>query len=92
MIDLLKKYSKEKVFCNSLGIPADGEIAFSMLAQGEYNANYIFEHPVTGKKLLFRVNTGSQMHLENQIEYEYRALKDLEISGRTPKVYYMEIT
>jgi len=90
MIELLKKYSKEPEFCKSLGFSENDEIEFSMLAQGEYNVNYIFEHPVTGKKLLFRVNTGSQMHLENQIEYEYRALKDLEISGRTPKVYYVD--
>lgn len=90
MIDLLRKYSKEEAFCRELGIPEDAEITFSMLAQGEYNANYIFEHPVTRQKLLFRVNTGSQMHLEHQIEYEYNALKDLEVSGRTPKVYYVD--
>lgn len=90
MIDLIKKYSKEKRFLERLDIPENEEINFSLLAQGEYNANYIFAHPVTGQKLLFRVNTGSQMHLEHQIEYEYKALKDLEVSGRTPKVYYVD--
>ena len=30
------------------------------------------------------------MHLDNQIEYEYQALKLLESSGRTPKVFYCD--
>ena len=90
MIELVKKYSENKRFLEGLDIPENEEIDFSLLAQGEYNANYIFVHPVSGEKLLFRVNTGSQMHLENQIEYEYQALKNLESSGRTPKVYYVD--
>ena len=51
------------------------QIAYQPLAQGEYNINYWFVHPLTGKKLVLRVNTGSQMHLEKQIEYEYHALE-----------------
>ncbi len=39
---------------------------YQMLAQGEYNRNYVFTHPVTGKKLVLRVNCGSQMHLRHQ--------------------------
>ena len=62
------------------------------MAQGEYNINYIFAHPITGKKLVLRVNCGSQMHLDNQITYEYRALELLERSGRTPAVYYVDDT
>lgn len=57
------------------------------LAQGEYNINYLLtdEH----RKLVLRLNTASQMHLENQIEYEYRALCALGASRRTPRpVYY----
>lgn len=58
------------------------------LAQGEYNINYLFEN---GKqKLVLRLNTGSQMHLPNQIEYEYLALKALENSGRTPRPIYFD--
>lgn len=52
--------------------------------------NYLFVHPVTGKQLLLRVNCGSQMHLEHQIEYEYHALELLRISGRTPEVFYVD--
>lgn len=51
------------------------------LAQGEYNANFVFGE---GKKI-FRLALGSQMHLENQIAYEYLALKLLEPSGVTPR-------
>jgi len=90
MLDLLKKYSQKKEFKDALGIEGNEELSFSLLAQGEYNMNYLFVHPVSGKKLLLRVNTGSQMHLEHQIEYEYQALKNLEDSGRTPKVYFVD--
>lgn len=39
---------------------------------------------------MLRLNIASQMHLENQIEYEYRALHFLEASGCTPRVYYLD--
>ena len=90
MMDLLIKYSQKKEFKETLNIPENEELSFSLLAQGEYNMNYQFTHPVTGKKLLLRINTGSQMHLDHQIEYEYQALKQLESSGRTPQVYYVD--
>ncbi len=53
-----------------------------LIGQGEYNINYL----VDGK--VFRVNLGSQMDLKDeQIAYEYQALKELEKSDVTPKVY-----
>lgn len=52
----------------------------TFLAQGEYNANFRFAN---GKRLL-RIALGSQMHLENQIAYEYGALQLLKASGVTP--------
>jgi aminoglycoside phosphotransferase (APT) family kinase protein len=66
------------------------EIEVRELAQGEYNKNYVFVHPVTNKKLVLRVNTGSQMHLDNQIEYEYNALRVLLDSGCTPEPYFVD--
>lgn len=63
---------------------------YRLLAQGEYNRNYLFVHPVSQKKLVLRVNCGSQMHLENQIQYEYDTLKLLEHSGRTPRPCYVD--
>lgn len=71
-------------------LPAIQTEEYIFLAQGEYNVNYFFVHPLTRKKLVLRVNCGSQMHLKNQIEYEYSALKLLEESGRTPKALYVD--
>lgn len=81
----IASFLKSEAFLSPLGIPAGTELAFCVLGQGEYNLNYTFDHPVTGRKLVLRINTGSQMHLEDQISYEFSALKDLESSGRTPR-------
>lgn len=74
----LKEYVQTEHYLEGIGIGKEEQkeiqIAYQPLAQGEYNINYWFVHPLTGKKLVLRVNTGSQMHLENQIEYEYHAL------------------
>ena len=74
-------------FLLPLGIPTGTQLQFDLLGQGEYNLNYTFAHPVTGQKLVLRINTGSQMHLENQIGYEYAALQALAPSGRTPRPF-----
>lgn len=82
----VKRYVNSERFKSALGV--EDELAVSFLAQGEYNLNYLLE---TGdKRYVFRVNTGSQMDLENQIAYEYRALKLLEHSGVTPKAYFVD--
>ncbi len=75
---------------SALGLPAAVTEEYRLLAQGEYNRNFRFRHPVTGKDLLLRVNCGSQMHLEHQIEYESHALELLAPSGRTPQVLYTD--
>ena len=81
----LRTYLGSDAFRIPLGIPAGTELEFSLLGHGEYNINYTFTHPTTNKKLVLRINTGSQMHLENQIGYEFSALQALVLSGRTPK-------
>lgn len=86
----LKEYVKSTAYREALDLPKKQEEEYTMLAQGEYNMNYSFIHPKTGKKLLLRVNCGSQMHLKNQIEYEFHALKLLEGSERTPKAFYVD--
>ena len=53
-----------------------------LIGRGEYNSNYLIHNDY-----LIRIARGSQMHLDNQIEYEYNALKFLEKSKVTPKVY-----
>lgn len=42
------------------------------------------------RRLLVRVNLGSQMHLPDQIGYEMAALRILEPSGRTPRALYVD--
>jgi len=77
-------FLKSDDFLSPLAIPSGTELSFSVLGQGEYNLNYAFSHPVTGQKLVLRINKGSQMHLADQISYEYAALECLQSSGRTP--------
>ncbi len=77
-------------FLAKLGLPAGTELAFTHLGQGEYNRNYTFFHPVTGRRLVLRINTGSQMHLDDQIGYEFSALRDLYPSGRTPEALFCD--
>lgn len=86
----LREYVRSSEYRNALKIPHSAEVDYKLLAQGEYNINYLFTHPVTKEKLLLRVNTGSQMHLNDQIGYEYSTLKMLEGSKRTPKAIYVD--
>lgn len=88
----LQAYLQSKAFLHPLGLPAGTTLNISPLGQGEYNQNFLFIHPLTGQKLVLRINTGSQMHLDNQIEYEFSALKNLEPSGRTPKAFFYDNT
>ncbi len=46
------------------------------LAQGEYNANFIYE--TKGIKKVLRIKMGSQIDVKNPSLYEYNALKFLE--------------
>lgn len=86
----LREYINSGEVKEKLGIPRREKLECRLLAQGEYNINYVFVHPVSEEKMILRVNTGSQMHLEHQIEYEYHALKLLENSGRTPRAVYVD--
>lgn len=86
----LRRYVTLPRYREALALPLQQTETYEPLGQGEYNKNYVFTHPVTGKRLVLRVNFGSQMHLDNQIDYEAAALQQLEPSGRTPKVYYVD--
>lgn len=90
MVQGLIEYTARDAYKEALRIPKEAQIRYEPLARGEYNMNYTFRHPVTGKRLVLRVNTGSQMHLDDQIGYEYHALKLLESSGRTPRPVYVD--
>ncbi|GAA0719300.1 aminoglycoside phosphotransferase family protein [Clostridium malenominatum] len=69
-------------------IPLSGDFKVSFLAQGEYNINFVVED--NQNKYVFRVNTRSQIQVDNQIKYEYDALKVLEVTGVTPEVFYLD--
>lgn len=58
------------------------------LAQGEYNLNYLLS--AGNLRLVLRVNIGTQIAREDQIVYEFRALKLLEHSGVTPTPHFVD--
>ena len=58
------------------------------LAQGEYNLNYLLRQG--SHRWVFRVNIDTQIDRDDQILYEYRALRLLEPSGVTPRPYYVD--
>lgn len=88
--DLAGKLITSFPYRKHLGLPGEVTEEYTMLAQGEYNINYTFVHPKNGNKLVLRINNGSQMHLERQIEYEAHALDLLAESERVPLVYYVD--
>lgn len=90
MTEIVKLFAQDKEYRTALGLSDEITEEYKPLAQGEYNVNYSFVHPLTGVKLVMRINVGSQMHLDRQIEYEAHALKLIEKSGRTPKVLYAD--
>ncbi len=83
-------YVRSEEFLAPLGLAAGTRLDFTLLGQGEYNVNYRFTHPLSGKTLVLRINTGSQMHLSDQIGYEFSALQLLEGSTRTPKPLFCD--
>lgn len=86
MIEKIADYLKKKELVSLLKLQADFTVTF--LAQGEYNQNFLISDGF--KKYVFRLNYGSQLQLDDQITYEFKALKWLEKSQRTPKVYYVD--
>lgn len=84
----LDNIKKDKRFKKKFAI--DDCEGFVLLGQGEYNINYIFNSKTYNKKLVLRIATDSQMNLENQIRYEYKALKLLNKTDRTPDPIYCD--
>jgi len=74
-IEDIKEYINSFEFKKSLNIYSNDIIDLSILGQGEYNINYLFKNPDSNQKLVIRLNTASQMHLEDQISYDFKALK-----------------
>ena len=86
----IERLIKSREYREGLGLPENVEEKYELLAAGEYNVNLSFTHPISGEKLILRINQGSQMHLESQIEYEANTLRLLKDSGRTPRLYYVD--
>lgn len=86
MLEKIQLYLKVNQLIEKLDLRETFTVKF--LAQGEYNQNFLITDEESS--YVFRLNYGSQLHLENQIQYEYQALKWLEQTGRTPKVYYID--
>lgn len=84
----LNNFKKDKHFMDRFDV--EGKKGFSILGRGEYNINYIFDSKTYNKQLVLRIATDSQMNLENQIRYEYDALKLLDKTGKTPKPIYCD--
>ncbi|MBL0713818.1 MAG: aminoglycoside phosphotransferase family protein [Desulfosarcina sp.] len=67
---------------------AGRRFAVTPLARGEYNLNFLL---TAGKdKRVFRVNIGTQIERDDQILYEFKALKLLAASGATPLPYFVD--
>lgn len=67
-----------------------GEKRVRFLARGEYNINYRVTQENADRVL--RLNTGSQIPVENQIRYEFLSLQAIHASGVTPRVYAYDIS
>ncbi len=89
-MSLIEKLINSEEYRNSLELPKQRIEEYEFLAKGEYNVNLLFFHPIWNKKLILRINYASQMNLIKQASYEAYALKLLEKSNRTPKIYYLD--
>ncbi len=80
-INKIKKYLLDKKWLTGID-----NIIF--MAAGEYNENYKVQTKIGN--YVFRINRGSQLNINNQIEYEYNVLKSLEKSSVTPKAIFYD--
>ena len=59
------------------------------LGMGEHNLNYWFETS-NGRKFVLRVNVATQPFHDNQVAYEFAALRALNASGCTPRAIFLD--
>jgi aminoglycoside phosphotransferase (APT) family kinase protein len=91
LLPRLETYLATPVVRNALDL--HGPFALSYLAAGEYNINYLLAAD-DGRKLVVRVNTGSQIGQAGgaQIAYEAAALRLLAGHAIAPTLYYVDDT
>lgn len=75
---------------NDVPVMQGRKFTVTSLAQGEYNLNFLIASNST--QLVFRVNIGTQIARDDQIDYEYKALDLLRQSGVTPRPHYVDDT
>lgn len=73
-----------------MGIAADVALGPHPLGAGEHNENYWFEDPETRRRFVLRVNVVPQPFHDDQVAYEYEALKTVEPCGHAPKALYVD--
>ncbi len=83
----VKHYLREQCW-DHVPVMAGVSFTVSQLAKGEYNLNYLLKSAES--QLVFRVNMGTQINRNDQIIYEYKALRLLERSGVTPIPYFTD--
>ena len=85
-IEQMHAYIAASHLLDQLGLAKDYRLSF--LAQGEYNRNYLLQDDE--QRFVLRVNYGSQIAVDNQIEYEHHTLLALQNSGVTPRPYFVD--
>jgi len=74
----------------AVGAAPDAVLSPRYLGVGEHNLNYRFTEPASGRAYVLRVNVASQPFHDNQVAYEFAALRALEPSGCTPRPVYLD--
>lgn len=85
LLPRVNAYLKDDPPLSVPGWTTDTAFSVEPLAQGEYNLNYLIHHG--GRRWVLRINIASQIQRDDQIVYEYKALRLLEASGVTPPPY-----
>ena len=74
----------------AVGAADDAVLEPHSLGAGEHNLNYWFCEPASGSKYVLRVNVLPQPFHDNQVAYEFAALKALAPSGCTPLPVFLD--
>ena len=80
---------KNAALRSAVGVDDGGDLEPHYLGVGEHNLNYRFQTP-NGGAFVLRVNVAPQPFHENQVAYEFAALRALAPSGCTPRPIYLD--
>ena len=74
---------------DALGLEPGRVSGLEPLGKGEHNRNYVFEAD-DGRRFVLRVNMVPQPFHDDQVAYEFAALRALEGSGCVPRALYVD--